>query len=273
MTNACERGPSGGVCCSAMETIRSRRNPLVQQVRRLLASPRERHAAGMAVLDGEHLVADWVAAGHPVEQLLLAESRSHEAAAWLARDVAVTLVADDCLGAISSVETPSGVVALIQPPALQPRAEGTLLVLDGVQDPGNVGTMLRTAAACGVDQAWLGPGCADAWSPRVLRAGQGAHAVLAVCQVADPLAELAAYRGVVAALVPAGGVPVWDADLTADVALLVGSEGAGLSAPLLARADVRLTIPMPGRAESLNAGVAAGICLYERVRQRSRCSA
>jgi len=250
-----------------METIRSRRNPLLQRIRVLLERPRERQQAGVAVIEGEHLLLDWRAAGHAVERVLLAVSRAGELARWQGEGVVIVLVDDDCLASVSPAAGPAGLLALVPVPACQPVTRGSVLVLDAVQDPGNVGTLLRVAAACGLDQAWLGPGCADAWSWKVLRAGQGAHATLPVWQGGDLAQALGAYAGRVVALVPRGGTPLFKADLRGDIALLLGGEGAGLGEAALWRADVRITIPMPGRAESLNVAMAGAIALYERVRQ------
>lgn len=250
-----------------MRTVSSRRHPLLQEVRALLERSRSRRQAGLAVLDGEHLLQDWLRAGWPVQRVLLATSRAGESARWGAADGSVTLVEDDCLAAVAPTVAPTGLLAIVAVPVPHPVTRGSVLVLDAVQDPGNVGTLLRSAAACGLDQAWLGPGCADAWSWKVLRAGQGAHAVLPVCQTDELGAALDAYTGRVVALVPRGGVPLPEADLRGDVALLLGGEGGGLGEVALRRADVRVTIPMPGRAESLNVGAAGAIALYERVRQ------
>ena len=250
-----------------METIRSRQNPLVQQVRRLLERPRERQQAGLAVLDGDHLVNDWLSAGRAFERVLLAESRATEAAAWLTRGTAVALLADTCFEAVSPVASPTGIVALAPIPIATPVDRGLILALDAVQDPGNVGTLMRMAAAAAVDQVWLGAACADAWSWKVLRAAQGAHAVLPICERVDLHAAVKRFAGRSTALLPRADVPLYAADLRGDLLLLVGGEGAGLSAELIAAATVSLSIPMPGRAESLNAAMAGSIALYERVRQ------
>ncbi|NCU95994.1 MAG: hypothetical protein EBV48_09020, partial [Betaproteobacteria bacterium] len=117
-----------------METIRSRQNPLVQQVRRLLERPRERQQAGLAVLDGDHLVNDWLSAGRAFERVLLAESRATEAAAWLTRGTAVALLADTCFEAVSPVASPTGIVALARIPIATPVDRGLILALDAVQE-------------------------------------------------------------------------------------------------------------------------------------------
>lgn len=250
-----------------MDVISSRHNPLIQRLRRLRERPSERREQGLAVLDGEHLVSDWLAAGQPLQQVLLGAKRAAEAPAWQARGVPVVLIAEHCLSAVSAVDTPAGVMALVEVPAPRPVARGSVLALDAVQDPGNVGALLRTAAAFGVDQVWLGGGCADAWAPKVLRAAQGAHARLAPCERVDLAAALGDYRGRVVALDPDGGAPPHQLDLQGDIALLLGAEGHGLHAGLRALAQARVSICMPGATESLNVAMAAGIVLYERWRQ------
>jgi len=250
-----------------MEVIRSRRNPLLLQVRQLLERSRERQTAGLAVLEGDHLVDDWLAAGRPIDRLLLAASRADEAGTWTCRGAIPQLVDDDCLAVVSPAGSSPGVLAVVSIPHPQPATAGSIVALDMVQDPGNVGTLIRTAAACGFDQVWLGRGCADAWSWKVLRAGQGGHAVLQVCQGVDLPAALALHPGRKLAFIPRDGVPLYEADLRGDIVLLLGGEGAGLSHATSGEADLQVTIPMPGSAESLNVAVAAAIAMYERVRQ------
>jgi TrmH family RNA methyltransferase len=145
------------------------------------------------------------------------------------------------------------------------------LLIDGVQDPGNVGSMLRSAAAAGVTDVLLSPPSAFAWSPKVLRAGQGAHFRLRLHEDVDLPAWASAYRaagGHVVATVVAQAGAIFATALTGRLALAIGNEGAGLSAALLAAADRRATIPMPGGFESLNAAAAAAVVLFEAVRQR-----
>ena len=139
-----------------------------------------------------------------------------------------------------------------------------------MQDPGNVGTLLRSAAAAGVEHVLLSPTCAFAWSPKVLRAGQGAHFAVNIVEGVDLLAFVKSYAGTSVALCGEGGESLYALDLTGPLLFLVGNEGAGLSAEVEAAAGVRAAIPMPGRAESLNAGVAGSIALFEAVRQRRK---
>jgi TrmH family RNA methyltransferase len=141
-----------------------------------------------------------------------------------------------------------------------------------VQDPGNIGSMLRSAAAAGVAQVLLSKHCAFAWSPKVLRAGQGAHFCVDIHEDVDLPTWAAGYRasgGDVVATVAAGGMSLFAAPLGSRVALAIGNEGGGLSDTLAAEATQRVTIPMHAGVESLNAAAATAVCLFECVRQRS----
>ena len=184
------------------------------------------------------------------------------------------LLADRLFDSLAQVATPTGILAVVTTPTAEglPATLETCLLLEGIQDPGNLGSILRTAAAAGVRQVFLAPGCVFAWSPKVLRAGQGAHFSLSIHEGA-PLAALAARcAGQVVATDPHAGPSVFDLDLAGVVAWVLGSEGGGVSPGLAAHATVRARIPMPGPAESLNVAAAAAICLFEQVRQRARAA-
>jgi RNA methyltransferase, TrmH family len=175
------------------------------------------------------------------------------------------------VAAAADTRQPQGVVAVFAWPELPPRP-GLRLVLDGIQDPGNVGTLLRSAEAAGVGLAICAPGSADPYSPKVLRAAMGAHFSLPLRvdadweQIAD---ELAACPLVYAAEADAS-MPYYAADWRQPAALIIGGEARGVSAEGQALASHLISIPMLGRAESLNAGVAGSILLFEALRQRSR---
>jgi TrmH family RNA methyltransferase len=141
------------------------------------------------------------------------------------------------------------------------------VMLEDIQDPGNLGSMLRTCAAAGIRHVLLSAGSAHAWSPRVLRAGMGAHFALAVYEQADLPAAARAFRGSRVATRQGASQSVFSTDLKGNVAFLFGNEGAGLSRELLDAADVVVSVPMPGPVESLNVAAAAAVCLFERVRQ------
>jgi len=151
--------------------------------------------------------------------------------------------------------------------AVPPDAD-LVLVLEGIQDPGNVGTLLRSAAAAGAGHAVLSKDCAFAWSLKTIRAAMGAHFALNIVEGVDLVAFLAAFRGTTVALGGESKHSLYDVDLRGPVALLVGNEGAGLTPAVRAHATVTASIPMPGKMESLNAGVAGSLALFEAVRQR-----
>jgi TrmH family RNA methyltransferase len=182
-------------------------------------------------------------------------------------------VSQSLFAATSSLPASVGVLAVVstpRPTAL--RFADFCLLIDDVQDPGNIGSILRSAAAAGVAQVLLSLRCAFAWSPKVLRAAQGAHFAIDIHDDVD-LAEWGlAYRdsgGEIVATVVDGGTSLFDAPLGKRIALAVGNEGAGLSPALAALATQRVTIPMPGGVESLNVAAAAAICLFECVRRRT----
>lgn len=216
-----------------------------------------------------------LAAGAAIEQLLVVEDPQHPrlgalVAAARARDIPVVPVAAHVLAAISEVETPQGVVAVIRrpPPAADPipvHPDLLLLVVDRVQDPGNLGTMLRTADAAGATAVVLLPGTVDPYNPKSLRASMGALFHLPVLEW--PVHRLRPFlreRGMrLLAADVAGAVDYRAADYRRPLALAVGNEGEGVEPELLAAADAVVRIPISGRAESLNVAVAAALLLYE----------
>jgi TrmH family RNA methyltransferase len=261
-----------------MPRITSRDNPRLKEAIRLIASSRERRKAGRCVLEGEHLVGAYVQRIGPPESLIIAEAAQERTAvrALLASVPATRtiVVAGSAWNELAQLPAAVGVLAVVPTPQSRfERAADFCLLLEDVQDPGNVGSILRSAAAAGVVQVFLSAQCAFAWSPKVLRAAQGAHFHLEIYEDVDLAAWARGYRGKVAAALAAGGEPLYAADLRRPIAIAIGNEGTGLSAALLAAARVAVTIPMPGRFESLNAAAAAAVCLFECVRQRTRTRA
>lgn len=252
----------------------SHQNPRLKEAARLLASSRDRRKSGRCVLEGEHLIGVYQARIGAPETLLVVESRAHDPriAALIARMPARDVVAVPAalFAQVSTLPADIGALAIIPTPAPSaPPPAGFHLLLDDVQDPGNVGTLLRTAAAAGVEQVLLSPGCAFAWAPKVLRAGQGAHFLTTIVEDVDLPAWCAAFRetgGHVAAAVAAGGQDLYAQPLARPLAVAIGNEGAGLSPAVRAQADQPVTIPMPGGMESLNAAAAAAVVLFEAVR-------
>lgn len=270
-----------------MKHIQSRDNPFFKELVKLGGSARQRGKANQTLLDGTHLLAAYLDSGKLPQHILLnaAALRDAEITALLecATGVPVTQLDDKLFAELSELKTPTGILALIG----LPQPSGTIadsrfaLLLEDIQDPGNLGSMLRSAAAAGCDAVFLSTGCADAWSPKVLRAAMGGHFALNIHERQDlpgvarvfceqPLRGLPAYHsaGTLLAASLQAKRSLYDCDLRGNIAFLVGNEGAGLSAGLLGMATQTVAIPMPGKIESLNAAAATAICLFEAVRQR-----
>jgi len=256
-----------------LKHIRSRENPFFKELTRLTRSARARKQSGQTLLDGAHLLTAYLASGKLPEHVLVSPAglQDHEVSGLLEilQGVPVTLLEDGLFSSLSELKTPTGVLTLIERPQHVTAASSHLsLLLEDIQDPGNVGSMIRSAAAAGCGAVYLSPGCADAWSPKVLRAGMGGHFALEVIE-SPSLAEVAAaFPGRVYAAVLGAQQSLYQCDLKGLVAFAVGNEGAGLTSGLREGCQP-VAIPMPGKVESLNAAAAAAICLFEAARQRS----
>jgi TrmH family RNA methyltransferase len=257
-----------------VKSVASRDNPAFKAVARLVASAAERRKRGLTVLDGAHLVGSFLDAGHGVETLLVSRSALErpevDAIARRVPDGSVVVVPDKLFESLSTVDSATGLVAAVPAPRGKPiPADADLvLVLENVQDPGNVGTLLRSAAAAGARHVALVGASAFAWSLKTVRAGMGAHFHLNIAEDVDLATFLGAFRGTSVALAGDAKTSLYDVDLRGPVAILVGNEGAGLSPAARAAAKVAARIPMPGRADSLNASVAGSLALFEALRQR-----
>lgn len=257
-----------------MKNVASRDNPAFKAMARLASSAAERRKRGLTVLDGAHLVGAFLHAGHDVETLLVSRSAlDRPEVGEIARAVAegsILVVPDKLFESISTVDSATGVLAAVPAPkgAPIPPDADLVLVLEDVQDPGNVGTLLRSAAAAGVRHVALAGGSAFAWSLKTVRAGMGAHFRLNVLEGVDAPAFAAGFRGTSVALAGESARSLYELDLRGPVAILVGNEGAGLSDAARRAAKVAARIPMPGAAESLNASVAGSLALFEVLRQR-----
>lgn len=258
-----------------MSVISSRDNPRVRRWRDLMRDAGERRKQGRAMIEGENLVAAFLESGREVESLVLskaASGRPEFVALATQCGTAPTVLSDQLFRSIVDVETPAGIAAEIAIPsgAGDLKSADSCVLLDAVQDTGNVGTILRSAAAFGIRHAVLGKGCADAWSPKVLRAAAGAHFSLQLSESADLAEAIAEFGGRIACTLPRDGVPLANADLSGRIGWLFGAEGKGVHGALAARAELKVTIPMPGGAESLNVAAAAAICFYEFSRRAAR---
>lgn len=259
---------------TAIKRISSRDNPFYKSLLKLSSSARERRDAGQTLLDGAHLLRAFLDAGGTPQHLLLNEQALQDAeiAALLeaCADVPRTQLDDALFAQLSELKTPNGLLTLIDIPVARIEAAHSqfALLLEDIQDPGNLGSILRSAAAAGCDAVFLSQGCADAWSPRVLRAGMGGHFALSISESADLLKVAAAFTGKLLAASLQADKSLYDTNLRGKLAFAIGNEGAGLSPALREAAQQHFIIPMPGKVESLNAAAATAVCLFEAVRQR-----
>jgi TrmH family RNA methyltransferase len=254
--------------------ISSRDNPIFKRLKKLAESARARREARMTLLDGEHLLTAYLEAGGQPHTLVRAASFDAGRFAHLAARCSHSkslLLPDALFAELSPVATPTGVLAeaaWLAPPAST--ATPLVIVLEDIQDPGNLGAMLRTGAAAGATLAVLSKGCHDPWSPKALRGGQGAQFVLPMQQGADLVTWLQGFSGRSIALALAEDSDFYALDLGGPLALIAGNEGAGLSEAVCGAATLRAHIPMAGRIESLNASAALAVAVFEAVRQRRR---
>jgi TrmH family RNA methyltransferase len=249
--------------------VTSRDNPLLVRLRRLAQDGAAYRRLGTVWLEGEHLCEALRGRGRPAAQAVIAESawmdvpRLRELAGWAPK---VTVVADAQFKALSALESPARIGFLIDVPAPEvPDPQAASVVLDRLQDAGNVGSILRSAAALGVAQVLAIKGTAALWSPKVLRAGMGAHFALRLIEGLDeaalqvlqvPLVATSSHAGEWLGRVALPRPCVW----------VFGHEGQGVSPGLMARCGLQVRIPQPGGEESLNVAAAAAICLYESAR-------
>jgi RNA methyltransferase, TrmH family len=260
--------------------LTSAHNPRLVRIRSLLEKKKAREEERAFVVEGVRLAEEALAAGWtPTEVLFtaqLAERGQAVVNGFRQAGAEVTEIAPRLMDALTGTETPQGLLAVLPMRSLPlPSNRDFLLIADALRDPGNLGTLLRTAAAAGVQGVLLAPGTTDAFAPKVLRAGMGAHFRLPVYilswgeirALCKPLETGPALRIFLAEV--AEGAACWDLDLRQPLALMVGSEAEGASREAVDLADQAVTIPMPGKSESLNAAIAASILLFEIVRQRS----
>lgn len=248
--------------------ITSTANARVRLARALQTQPRTRRREGRVVLEGLRLVRDALASGHRPDYLLYTPGSAEIDALAAASAADALAVSDSVMRHVSDTQQPQGIVGVFPTPAAPlPARPARALLLDALRDPGNLGTILRAAAAAGVDAVLLAPGCVDPFNPKVLRAGMGAHFHLPLAE--QPWAEIAAYCAALTVYLADARASLRhdQADWTRPWALIVGGEagGAGREADRLAQA--RIAIPMAGATESLNAAVAAAVVLFEARRQ------
>ena len=263
------------------DMITSARNPKIKFIRDLLAHSKTRRELKAFVVEGVRLVEEALQSGWEAQLVLHTDDLPLRGQAvvrgFTERGAVSEVISPQALKAVSDTEAPQGILAVLSMRSLpMPTTPDYILILDGLRDPGNMGTILRTAAAAGVQAVVLPPGATDPFAPKVVRSAMGAHFRLPIQIVSWP--EIRAYvkpsgEGIPLVIYLAdstGGVAYTQADFRSPLALIVGgeAEGAGVEAQLLA--DARVHISMPGEAESLNAAVAAAILMFEVVHQRLR---
>lgn len=255
--------------------ITSVKNPRVQWIRRLQGRSKERRDDRVFVIEGIRLVEESQAANWVVRDLFyvpdLAERGMMLVQAFEDSSARIEAVSENVMRAMSDTKNPQGILAAIEMKSL-PEAEAPdfLLILDQMQDPGNLGTILRTAAAANVQEVYLTPGTVDPFSPKVLRAGMGAHFRLPIFvagwnEILSRIenADLHVYLSAAG-----GGDPYYDSNFVRPLVLIIGSEAHGAGQKAIQASDSQVYVPMPGGGDSLNASVAAGILLFEITRQR-----
>lgn len=259
--------------------ITSVRNPKIQWIRKLQSQSRARREEQLLIAEGVRLCEEALAADWPVKVALYTSGMNERGAAVLdglaARGTTLEQVSEHVMRAASDTQTPQGILAVLPQRSLPlPSPLDFVFIPDQVRDPGNLGTMLRTAEASGVGAVFVPPGTVDVYAPKVVRSAMGAHFRLPIYSLGwqdiKNQVQTTQLRVVVAAA--GAGTAYTQADLYSPLALVIGSEaqGAGEKARLLANELIH--IPMPGGAESLNAAIAAAVLLFEVVRQREHHS-
>ncbi len=260
---------------SELKRISSRDNPFFKSLLKLSASARERREAGQTLLDGTHLLRAFLVAGGKPSHLLINESavKNPEIKELLAASDGVprTQLDDALFAQLSELKTPNGLLSLVDvpEPSVSPAHSQFILLLEDIQDPGNLGSILRSAAAAGCDSVFLSIGCADAWSPKVLRAAMGGHFALSIHESNDLIAVSREFGGKILAASLQAEQSLYAINLRGKLGFAIGNEGAGLSKELQDTVLERFIIPMSGKVESLNAAAATAVCLFEVVRQRA----
>ena len=253
--------------------ITSAHNARLQQVRRLTGRPRERRQENAFVVEGVRLVEEALQADWSFHFCLYDQGLSDRGKTLvqnlLAKGISCEETTPGLLQKVSETENTQGLLAVVELATLPVPADLTFaLVFDSVRDPGNLGTLLRTAAATGAQAVFLPPETTDAFAPKVLRAGMGAHFHLPVLDLdwVEIQARLSGLNVFLADM--AGSLTCWQADFRSPLALIIGGEAEGASEPARRLAQRLISIPMPGQAESLNAAMAGAVLMFEVVRQR-----
>ncbi|MCL4273282.1 MAG: RNA methyltransferase [Anaerolineales bacterium] len=254
--------------------ITSNQNPKVKLVRALLGRSKERREAGAFVVEGVRLFEEVVRSDWKIRFVLYDETLNERGTSKVeglrSKGVEMEEVSPSVMKSISETDTPQGVLAVVEFSNLPiPKSPNYILIPDQIRDPGNLGTLLRSAAATGVQAVLVPPETTDAFAPKVVRAGMGAHFRVPVRAMDwDEISQVVKFEGLKVFIADMDGASCWETDLKEPVALVVGSEADGASESAKNLADGKISIPMAGDVESLNAGVAGAVLMFEVVRQR-----
>jgi len=257
--------------------ITSNQNPKIQQIRNLQQKSKERTNSGLFVVDGVRLLEEAVEADWKIEFVFFSENLSDRGFSIVdnlkVKNIEVDEIPYPLMEKISDTNHPQGIIAVVQQRIIPFTTQlNFVLICDAIRDPGNLGTILRTADAANVQAVLVAPNSADIYSPKVVRSGMGAHFHIPIRQVdwqeingicRDPSNPLKVFVANADA-----SLSCWETDLKQPVALVVGSEAHGPGQEALQLADHAIKIPMPGKSESLNAAIATGIIIFETIRQR-----
>jgi TrmH family RNA methyltransferase len=255
--------------------ITSNQNPKLKLIHALQGRAKDRREAGAFLAEGVRLVEEAVNSNWPMRFVLFDETLSErgqtQVAGLRSRGVDIEEVSTGVMKSVSETETPQGVLAVLNDFEISiPKSLNFILIPDQIRDPGNLGTLLRTAAAAGVQAVLLPPETTDAFAPKVVRAGMGAHFRLPIHSMNwDEINKLVKSAGLQVYLADMDGQSCWETNLRQPVALIIGSEADGASESARKLANAKISIPMSGNIESLNAGVAGSVLMFEVVRQRS----
>jgi TrmH family RNA methyltransferase len=260
----------------SIKHISSRDNPLYKELRLLASSSQARRKAGRTLLDGIHLCETYLdKAGKPLQCVVGDSAQSHPEVAVLMDKcqkvkVSCTILPDALFQSLSQVENGIDILFSIETPtpAIPNHISSSAVLLDRLQDPGNLGSILRSAAAAGISSVFCSPETVFAWSPKVLRAGMGAHFLLNIHENIDLEGLLKNAALPVIATSSHADKSIYDLNLKNDVAWLFGHEGQGVSERLFSLASHKAVIPHMGEVESLNVAASAAVCFFEQVRQK-----
>ncbi|HHV60836.1 MAG TPA: RNA methyltransferase [Clostridiaceae bacterium] len=261
-----------------MKYISSPQNSLIKELRQL-KQKKYRDRAGLFVIEGEKLVEEARKESNGlIKEIIVSESYNRENDTEISQwndKYSISLIPDRLFNEIADTESPQGIIAMVEKRATKPEdmlhaGSNTILILDALQDPGNLGTIIRTADAGGVSGIILGPGCVDLYNPKVLRSTMGSVFHVPVCN-SDNITMTIDYLKQKGFTIYAshlkGTHNLFEIDFPSNTAIIIGNEANGIGQEAEAKADILLKIPMPGKAESLNASVAAALMIFEVARK------